>query len=251
MPTLISKAITGAIAAILIWALYFGFSRLVSYIKSRKIKTVELSKDDKKCNLLSSLLLIIIGIIIGIGATIICGRYILTDSTSKSEKIGTIDSISSGWTRMHKVDVFGDQTSETYLIYNFTMRLPSGIRGGALPSVMLIDESKSASYAIVISPNASNKPEEDYGLYLKLWYKEEGGSQSPSMLKFHFQNGVGYVPNLMSMGKIHEWKSEHKKVRFKGFTTDSETAQEFESSPNGIGRKGADVFLNPEFIIQF
>ena len=259
MPTIIIKVIAGSIAAVLIWSLFWSISRLASNIKHRKRKPIELSftekskgEDNKKHSLLLSSLLIIVGIIIGMVATILYVRHISVESKSKSDEIEATNSISSGWKKIHKVDVFGDNTNDTYFIYKFTMHLPTGIRGGALPSAIVIDESKeNSSYAIVISPNSSNQPEEDYGLYLKLWYKEEGGTQSQSMLKFQFHKGVGYVPDLMSLGIIHKWRSKHKKVRFKGFTTDSETTQEFEDSPNGIGRKGADVFLNPDFFIQF
>lgn len=259
MPTIISKLIIGGVSAVIIWMLYFGVIRLTSYLKQRNNKSISLEppeeikiKSFRIHRILFSASLILTGIIIGIGVTILYDKIISNKSNRQSDNIEQLYKTPSKWKSIHKVDVFGDKTNDVCLVYDFTLKLPSGIRGGSLPATFIIDDVKGhTSYSIVISPNAANKPEEDYGLFLKLWYKEEGGSQSKSMLKFHFQKGVGYVPNLMSYGKINDWKSKHKKVRFKGFTTDTETAQEFENTPNGIGRKEADVFLNPEFTIQF
>jgi len=96
-------------------------------------------------------------------------------------------------------------------------------------------------------------PKCSYGNFLYLWYKEDGGKASDYLMMFFF-NKEGYFPDPRQIDNEYlfsKWIRNHKLVKFKGFTSDYVNARKFEESPDVIGRDGADVFINPEFSIQF
>ena len=211
----------------------------MAYFKIRIDRSPEGVKAQRKLALI--MILCFIALIVG---STLYKKYI--DEAPKMEHPET-----KGWQVVNYKDVFGDNIDKHYTMQQFVMQLPSGTRGGTLDAQFIIRNDVVTPYAIVVSPTTNGRPSEDYGTYMKLWYKEEGGRASKEMILLEFSPQYGYVIPKSFEGKIRDWCSQQKTVKFKGFTNDNPHAAKFEYSPNGIGREGADVYLDPEFVINF
>ncbi len=176
-----------------------------------------------------------------------------SNEENKTEAPAEYVELAGSWQKTALKDVFLEETDSCYYAYRCKLNLPTGIRGGSL-NAMIKTTGEGDDFFIVVNPNEYDKSEVSYGEYMRLWYKPDGGKAERLDLIY---TPEGYRPMYNVHGSWsfyiaqREWAKHHTKVKFKGFTTDNPNAEKFVESPRGIGREGTDVYINPEFSIQY
>lgn len=175
------------------------------------------------------------------------------DTASETEKQNP--NMNNLWQKTAVKDIFGDETDSAYYSYRCKVKLPTGIRGGSLDAVIKVPLDFKQFY-VVINPDSCDNSSISYGDYLILHYKPQGDKVSVVKLVYTTQGyktspDYNIIGNMRFINNQEVWAKNHISVKFKGFTSDNPNAGKFEDSPYGIDRDDADVYLNPEFAIQY